>query len=104
MHGVFARGVRQTHHEHENHERRGDEPIVVAHLVDFQVVQDAVGQIDLLDELGIKVSRDNRNAGFEVHDVSDGRVGRAERLDERNGAGCDEEDVGDVKRHAHRAE
>lgn len=104
MHGVFARGIRQTHHEYENHERRGNEPIVVAHLVDFQVVQDAVGQIDLLDELGIKVSRDNGNAGFEIHDVSDGRVGRAERLDERDGTGRNEEDVGDVKCHAHGSE
>lgn len=104
MHRVLARGVRQTHHEHENHERRGDEPIIVAHLVDFHVIQHAVGQIELLDELGVKVARDNRNAGLDVHDVSDGNAGRAERLDERDGAGRNEKNVGDVKRHAHRAE
>ena len=104
MDGVPARGIRQTHHEHENHEGRGDEPVVVAHLVDFQVIQDTVGQIDFLDELGVEVSRDNGDACFQIHDVSDGRVGRAERLDERDGTGRNEENIRNVERHADGAE
>ena len=104
MHRVLARGVRQTHHEHENHERRGNEPIIVARLIDFLVIQHAVGQIELLDELGIEVARDNRNAGLDVHDVSDGNAGRAERLDERDGTRRNEKNIGNVKRHTNGAE
>ena len=104
MHRVPTRGIRQTHHEYENHERRGNEPIVVAHIVNILVIQDTVGQIHFLNELRVEIARNHRNARFQVHDVSDGRVRRAKRLNERNGSRSNKENIRNIKRHTNGAE
>ena len=80
MNGPTSWFVGERDEYDEQHERCGDEPVGVACRIDVLEVN-LTWLVDLIDELRVKVSRDNGDACFDVHDMTHGGTRGTKGLD-----------------------
>ena len=96
MYGALSILVGEGDEHHEQHKRRGNKPVGVSCSIDVLEVNVA-WLIDFINELGVKVSCNDGDARFKVHDMSHGGTRGTECFDEGNGSRGNQEDIGQVK-------
>jgi len=69
MNGPIRRLVGEGNEYNEQHKRCGNEPVGVACIIDIFEVNDT-RFVDLINKLRVKVSRDNGDARFKIHDMA----------------------------------
>jgi hypothetical protein len=96
MNGSLSVLVGEGDEHNEQHERCGNEPVGVSCIINVLEV-DLSWLIDLINELGVKVSRDDGDARFEIHDVAYRWTRGTKSFDKGDGSRSKKKDIGQVK-------
>lgn len=96
MNGSFSILVGERDEHNEQHQRCSNEPVRITCRIDVLEV-DLSWFIDFIDELGVKVSRDDGDARFEIHDMSNSWTRGTKGFNEGNRSRSKKQDIGQVK-------
>ena len=96
MNGSFSILVGEGDKHNEQHQRCSNEPVRITCRIDVLEV-DLSWLIDFIDELGVKISRDDGDACFDVHDVAYCWTRSTKGFDKGDGSRGKKQDVGQIK-------